>query len=76
MMGHDGAKKMWKEIILSPYLINNICKVENVRPSGGGRRFEEEGENTSAMFESSMDGQFFEKIFIIILSLLTIFEKM
>lgn len=44
-----------KRVILSPYLINNICKVENIVEEGGDS--ERKKKKNSAMFESAMNGQ-------------------
>lgn len=62
-----------KRVILSPYLINNICKVENIVQVGGDS--ERKKKKDSAMFESAMNGQHcrkFEEVLIIILNILII----
>lgn len=44
-----------KRVILSPYLINNICKVENIVQVWGDP--ERKKKKVSAMFESAMNGK-------------------
>lgn len=53
--GGRGRQEDVKIVILSPYLINNICKVENIVEEGG--HSERKKKKNSTMFESAMNGQ-------------------